>query len=112
MNLIFYEAPVFERHRESYLNDDDYLAFQKSLLKNPFQGNLIKGCGGFRKTRWSDSSRNKGKRGGLRVIYYYLESLNQVWLYTIYNKDEMSDLTQEQRKILKTAITAETDRRR
>jgi hypothetical protein len=112
MKLIFYEAPPFDRYRENYLNDDEYLEFQKSLLKNPFQGKIMKGCGGFRKTRWSDPKRNKGKRGGLRVIYYYLESQNQIWFYTIYSKDEMDDLTQEQRKVLKTAISAEIDRRR
>ena len=70
------------------------------------------GTGGFRKLRWHDSKRGKGKRGGLRVIYYYLLSDYQVWLVTIYNKDEMIDLSTEEKRTLKRMLQAELAARR
>jgi hypothetical protein len=107
MQLIFYEAPIFNKYRENYLNDDQYRLFQEHLLNNPSDGDVIQGTGGFRKIRWSDPLRNKGKRGGLRIIYYYLENSHQIWLYTLYNKDEMSDLSPEQKASLKSMIELE-----
>ena len=59
-----------------------------------------------------DSKRGKGKRGGLRVIYYYLMSDYQVWLVTIYNKDEMIDLSAEEKRTLKRMLQAELAARR
>ena len=55
--------------------------------------------------------RGKGKRGGLRVIYYYLLSDAQVWLMTLYNKGEMSDLNATEKRALKSALEAELARR-
>jgi len=52
----------------------------------------------------------KGKRGGLRVIYYYLNYLTadrQIWLFTIYDKDELADLNADEKRALKKAIHAE-----
>ena len=68
---------------------------------------MIPGTGGFRKLRWADVRRGKGRRGGLRVIYYWFDKQNQIWLMTIYDKDEAADLTPQERKTLKTAIEAE-----
>jgi hypothetical protein len=62
---------------------------------------LIEGTGGLRKIRHADAKRGKGKRGGLRVIYYYWLGGSQCWFFTVYNKDELSDLTPTQRKFLK-----------
>ena len=59
-----------------------------------------------------DLKRGKGKRGGLRVIYYYLMSDYQVWLVTIYNKDEMIDLSVEEKRTLKRMLPAELAARR
>ena len=63
--------------------------------------------GGFRKLRWSDSRRGKGKRGGLRVIYYWLSDDRQMWMFAIYDKGELENLTAAQEKMLKEAITGE-----
>ena len=63
--------------------------------------------GGFRKMRWADARRGKGRRGGLRVIYYYLASDRQIWLMTLYSKDEAADLTAAEKKSLKAAIENE-----
>ncbi len=65
------------------------------------------GTGGFRKMRWADARRGKGRRVGLRVIYYYLASDQQIWLMTLYSKDETADLTAAEKKALKAAIENE-----
>ena len=65
-----------------------------------------------RKLRFGDPRRGKGKRGGLRVIYYWWDSGPQFWLFTVYDKDEMADLTSQQRKALKAMIKAELEARR
>ena len=68
--------------------------------------------GGLRKLRFADARRGKGKRGGLRVIYYWWDAGLQFWLFTVYDKDEMEDLTPQQRKMLKAMIKTELDARR
>ena len=68
--------------------------------------------GGLRKVRFADARRGKGKRGGLRVIYYWWVAGLQIWLFTLYNKDDLSDLTPQQRKALKAMIKAELEARR
>ena len=65
------------------------------------------GTGGFRKMRWADARRGKGRRGGLRIIYYHFKSDCQIWLMTAYDKDEASDLTAKEKKALRTAIESE-----
>lgn len=71
MKATFVELPSFEHHRQDYLDDDAYLEFQRMLLLSPQMGDVIEGTGGLRKVRYEDKRRGKGKRGGLRVIYYY-----------------------------------------
>jgi len=82
------------------------------LMENPEAGDVIEGTGGLRKIRFADEKRGKGKRGGLRVIYYWWLSGKQFWLFTIYSKDEMDDLTTAQRKTLKDLLKQEVDARR
>jgi hypothetical protein len=90
---------------------DDYRELQLHLARDPEAGHVIPGTGGFRKLRWLDRRRGKGKRGGLRVIYYYLASDTQVWLITVYDKDEAADLTPAERRALKSAIDEERRQR-
>jgi mRNA-degrading endonuclease RelE of RelBE toxin-antitoxin system len=89
------------------LDDDGYRRLQKALLENPEKGDPMQGTGGFRKLRWQDSRRGKGKRGGPRVIYCYLTADRQIWLSTIYDKDELADLSADEKRALKKAIQAE-----
>lgn len=89
------------------MGDDGYRRLQKALLENPEKGDVMAGSGGFRKLRWQDPRRGKGKRGGLRVIYYYLTADRQIWLFTIYDKDELADLSADEKRALKKAIQAE-----
>ncbi len=81
-------------------------------MANPEAGEVIPGTGGLRKVRFSDARRSKGKRGGLRVIYYYWTGGPEFWLFTLYNKDAMADLTPKQRETLKERIKDELKARR
>ena len=71
MKAVFVELPAFERHRADYLDDEAFLRLQRLLMLNPVAGVVIPGTGGLRKLRFGDERRGKGKRGGLRVIYYW-----------------------------------------
>ncbi len=105
--MVFIEAPAFTRHVSGYLDDDQYRELQTRLADNPDLGDLMPRTGGFRKLRWADRRRGKGQRGGLRVIYYYFPSDQQIWLMTLYDKNEAADLLPQEKKALKAAIEAE-----
>src|SRR5437016_5432401 len=107
----FIEAPPFTRHLREYLDDDEYRALQARLALNAEVGDVMPGTGGFRKIRWADKRRGKGRRGGLRIIYFYFESDQQIWFMTLYSKDEAGDLSASEKKALKSAIGAELDAR-
>ena len=107
MKATFIELPAFQRVRAEYFDDASFKALQIELMKNPDAGDVIKGTGGLRKVRYADEKRGKGKRGGLRVIYFWKDSDDQFWLFTVYDKDEADDLTAEQRKMLKQRLEAE-----
>jgi hypothetical protein len=107
----FIEAPAFTRYLPDYLDDDEYRALQKQLGLGPGTGDLMPGTGGFRKIRWADRRRGKGRRGGLRVIYYYFAADHQIWLMTLYGKNEAADLTPGEKKALKAAIESESKAR-
>ena len=68
---------------------------------------MIEGTGGVRKLRQPDTRRGKGKRGGLRVIYYWWLGGSQFWLFTLYDKDQADDLSMQQRKSIKKLLDAE-----
>ena len=103
----FFEAPVFTRCLSEYLDDDAYRALQTRLIASPDLGDVMPGTGGFRKVRCADPRRGKGRRGGLRIIYFYFESERQIWLMTLYGKDEASGLTAKEKQALKGTIDLE-----
>ena len=105
------ETPAFTRYVDEYLDDEQYRALQTALANDPEAGDVMPGTGGFRKMRWADPGRGKGRRGGLRVIYYYFEMDQQIWMMTIYGKNEAADLSAGEKKALKTAIESETRQR-
>jgi len=102
-----FEAPAFTRHLQRYLEDDEYATLQQFLAANPEAGDVMPGTGGFRKLRWGDERRGKGRRGGLRIIYYLLVGDQQIWLFTVFGKDEAADLTPDQKRQLRAAIDTE-----
>lgn len=111
-SAVFIELPAFGRHRSDYLDDDAYRTLQNTLLSNPEAGDVIKDTGGLRKMRFADARRGKGKRGGLRVIYYLWTGGPQFWLFTLYDKDEIPDLTAKERRAFADALKAELEKAR
>ena len=71
MKSVFIESSIFEKFRDTYINEEEFRLFQADLMANPKQGDVIQGTGGLRKVRIA--GRGKGKRGGSRVIYYYFD---------------------------------------
>ena len=112
MKALFVELPAFARHREDYLDDEGFRNLQRFLLKNPEAGAVIEGTGGLRKVRHADPKRGKGKRGGLRVIYYWWDGGEQFWLFTLYDKDEMDNLSPAEKKTVKSLLKAELGARK
>ena len=78
-----------------------YAELQKELIANPQKGDVMPGCGGLRKVRIADPRRQKGKRGGARVIYLYIPEANQFLMLDIYGKNEKDDLTPAEKKDLR-----------
>lgn len=107
MKATFIELPPFERLRNEYFDDDSFKDFQNEMMKEPSVGAVIKGTGGLRKVRYGDERRGKGKRGGLRVIYFWKDADDQFWLFTVYDKDQADDLTAAERKALKQRLESE-----
>jgi hypothetical protein len=103
----FIEAPAFTKYREDYLDDEGFRELQRGLARYPEAGDLIPGAGGIRKLRWKDPRRGKGKRGGLRIVYYVFLSDEEIWLLTLYDKDEAADLSEDERRQLRRAMEAE-----
>lgn len=111
LKATFIELPVFNRYRENYLSDEEFGLFQRHLMGNPYSGDVIKGTGGLRKIRWKAMYRGKGKRGGTRIIYYWFSEGGQFWLFTVYGKDEMPDISTSEKKELNKMLTKEKSAR-
>jgi len=88
--MIFIESSIFTKILPKYLSDDEYRAFQWHLLTYPEAGDIVRGSGGVRKIRWAQEG--KGKRGGLRIIYYWKKIAGELWLLTICSKNEKATI--------------------
>ena len=84
------------------MNDDEYRSLQEALITRPESGDLIKGGSGLRKIRWK--LEGQGKRGGVRVIYYWVTANDQIRMLYVYRKSKQADLTQEQIATLKSIV--------
>ena len=104
MRKTFIESDEFSKWVSSYLTDDDLVALQRILRKDPDSGNGMPGCGGLRKLRIADPSRGKGKRSGARVIYLHVEELDRIHLLTIYGKDQQDDLSDDDKKLYRKLV--------
>lgn len=100
--MIFVETPVFTKLVEDWLPHDSYVDLQHVLLLRPEMGPVISGSGGLRKVRWG--IEQQGKRGGLRVVYYWNKPDEIIYMLFIYRKNEREDLTPEQIKTLRRLI--------
>jgi len=81
----FVETRLFTRLVGQYLSDDEYRKLQQALIDDPELGAVIPGSGGIRKVRWGLAGR--GKRGGLRIIYFLRVRQRQIWMLTLYPKN-------------------------
>ena len=98
----FVEAPSFTDHLPDVLSDEEYRRFQGYLSSVPEAGIVIPGLRGLRKIRVAVKGR--GKRGGARVIYLHLPKAGIIFLFAIYTKNDIADLSSEQKKRLLTAV--------
>ena len=106
----FEELSCFAQARKRFLSDDEYVKLKESLIANPRAGDVVPGSGGLRKLRWGDPARSTGKRSGLRIVYYVVESDRLLMIYA-YGKDKQTDLTDDQKKAFK-ALIAEVKKER
>ena len=96
---------MFTRHVTRLLPDDVYRTLQLVLLLRPEQGPVIRGTGGLRKLRWSQPGT--GKRGGLRLVYYWDKPEETIYLLFLYRKSDREDLSPQQLRILSRLIREE-----
>lgn len=104
MDIKITQARPFKRYVEAFLKKrlmlpDDFDKFQKVLAQNPEMGDVIRGTGGVRKTRLKSASH--GKSGGFRVCYYYVTKNYEIYLLSMYAKNEKEDLDSDDKKLLK-----------
>jgi hypothetical protein len=93
---------VFTKLIGQLMDDDHYRELQELLIENPEIGDLIQGSGGLRKIRWKLTGR--GKRGGVRVIYYWAVSVDQIRMLYVYSKSDQENLTKDQLKVLRQIV--------
>jgi mRNA-degrading endonuclease RelE of RelBE toxin-antitoxin system len=99
--MIFIETSIFTEEILRLMSDEDYRMLQAALMLRPDAGSLIRGSGGLRKIQWNLPGR--GKRGSLRVIYYF-DPPDTVYMLFPYRKTEQEDLTPDQLKLLRGMI--------
>jgi len=100
--ISFVETKLFTRLVGQCLTDEEYSSLQRELVENPEVGSVIPGSGGVRKMRWGMAGR--GKRGGLRIIYFLRIRQGQVWMLTLYPKNVADNIPAHVLKQIKEEI--------
>jgi len=103
--MVILETSVFTRQVQKLLTEDEYKELQFELVDRPDLGPIIPGSGGLRKVRWA--GRGRGKRGGVRVIYYWAVAQERILMLLIYAKSDQDDLSREQLQVLRKIVEAE-----
>ncbi len=103
--MVIIETSVFTRQVQKLLDDNAYRDFQIALAERPDMGAVMVGSGGLRKVRWA--AQGRGKRGGVRVIYYWAVEKDRLLMLLMYPKSERDNLTREQVKILRKIVEEE-----
>ena len=101
----FVETSMFTAAIRRHLDDEHYRQLQIALMLRPKQGSVIQGAGGLRKVRWATTGA--GKRGGLRVIYYWAPGDQAFYMMYAYTKSEQGDLTPAQARQLGRVVREE-----
>lgn len=100
--VTFIETPLFSKVVYDYLTEDEFAALQWTLVLRPEAGKIIPGSGGLRKIRWT--TKGRGKRGGTRIVYYWKSAQEEIWLLTIYAKNEAENIPAHILKKIKEAM--------
>lgn len=103
----FIETQFFTKAIDRYLDDDRYRELQNHLVRHPESGKVVPGTGGVRKIRWAAEGR--GKRGGLRIIYYLRLGNGHIWMLTVYGKNVSENIPAHVLKSIREAIDDEKD---
>jgi mRNA-degrading endonuclease RelE of RelBE toxin-antitoxin system len=103
--MVIIETTIFTRQVQALLADEEYRHLQTVLVIRPDAGDLIPGSGSLRKVRWG--AQGRGKRGGVRVIYYWAVQQNRILMVLMYAKNEQDDLSPDQLKVLKRLVEQE-----
>lgn len=98
------EIPTFTRQSEKLFNEGEKRELIDFLAENPLAGDEIPGTGGVRKVRFAASGR--GKRGGARIIYYYLDDQMPVYALLVYAKNTKADMTPDEKKAVRSLTAA------
>jgi len=100
--MVIIETSVFTRLIQELMDDESYRELQEALVLKPDAGDLIPGSGGLRKVRWK--VEGKGKRGGVRIIYYWRTADDQLWMIYGYAKAKKEELSKTQLKALRDIV--------
>jgi mRNA-degrading endonuclease RelE of RelBE toxin-antitoxin system len=103
--VIIVETSVFTRQIDRLLDSESYRDLQNYLVDDPNRGSVIPGTAGLRKLRWQRAGA--GKRGGIRVIYFWIVNESTVLMLLAYPKGEQDDLTPGQKRTLKQIVEEE-----
>lgn len=93
------ESPIFSKLWPDYWSEEERGEFASWLARNPDAGKVVPGSGGVRKVRWKRPG--SGRRGGVRVIYFFQTSTGRIWLLTVYAKSNQENAPAHILKALK-----------
>jgi hypothetical protein len=93
------ETPLFIRQAERVWNEAEHEEFVNFIAGNSEAGVLIPDTGGVRKIRWA--KEGSGKRGGVRVIYFYHDRKRPLYLLMVYAKARREDLTPDEKRMVR-----------
>lgn len=100
--MIFIEDHAFQNRRKGLMDDEELFRLMESLAVHPGVGKIIPGSGGLRKLRWS--AKGHGKRGGVRVIYFWWVADDKILLLDIYAKADKENLAADEIEKLKRKV--------
>jgi mRNA-degrading endonuclease RelE of RelBE toxin-antitoxin system len=99
----FIELPVFTKLATQFLTMEELIRVESGLIINPRKGDLIQGTHGARKVR--ARAEGKGKSGGFRIVYYYVDRKDRIWLLNLCSKREQEDLSAREKKALAQVVS-------